>query len=113
MVETRLTDEALVLRQGDLVIDLARCRVLLSEHPIIPTYSEYLLLVFLATRAGYAVPKRRLLEEALGRHDPGGLRLVDEHIRHLKSKLERGSQAVIEPVGEDGYRFVRPARHVT
>ena len=109
MVETRLTDEALVLRQGDLVIDLARCRVLLSEHPIIPTYPEYLLLVFLATRAGYAVPKRRLLEEALGRHDPGGLRLVDEHIRHLKSKLERYGRRFIEEVNGAAYRFLPQA----
>ena len=97
---------ALVLRQGDLVIDLVHYRVLLGREPVILTYREYALLVYLATRAGHVVSKRRLLEEGMGRHDPGGLRMVEEYIRHLKTKLEREDDALIEEV-EDGYRFVR------
>ena len=107
MSETGSQDS--LLRRGDLVIDLIRCRVLLSEHPVVPTYPEYLLLVFLATRAGHPVAKRRLLEEALGRHDPGGLRIVDEHIRHLKSKLERYGRQFIEEIDGAAYRFLPQA----
>jgi len=95
----------LSLRFGDLVIDLERYRVLLRERPLMLPYREYALLVYLAGRTGQLVHKRQLLEEGLGRHDLGGLRMVDEHIRHLKSVLEREGRSFIETVGEAGYRF--------
>ena len=93
------------LRFGDLVIDLERYRVLLGDRPLLLTYREYALLAYLASRAGQPVSKRQLLEEGLGRHDPGGLRMVDEHLRHLKGLLERDGRSFIEEEGE-GYRFV-------
>ncbi len=96
------------LRFGDLAIDLERYRVLLAERPLALSYREYALLLYLAGRAGQTVPKRQLLEEGLGRHDPGGLRMVDEHLRHLKSLLEREGRSFIEAVGESGYRFTQP-----
>ena len=99
-------DEPLLIRRGELVIDLGRCRVLLNTRPIVPTYPEYLLLVYLATHPGHVVTKRRLLEEGLGRHDPGGLRMVDEYLRHLKWKLERYGRHLIEEVDGTGYRFI-------
>ena len=108
--------DPLTLQRGDLHIDLGRCRVLLAGRPVVPTYPEYLLLVYLATRPGHVVTKRRLLEEGLGRHDPAGLRLVEEHVRHLKFKLERFGRAFIEEVDGTGYRFLAQAgegQHVT
>ena len=96
---------SLLLRFGELVIDLERYRVLLDHEPLVLSYREYALLVYLASRAGQVVHKRQLLEEGLGRHDPGGLRTVDEPLRHLKSVLERQGRVFIEPVGESGYRF--------
>lgn len=103
---------SLKLQFGDLVIDLARYRVLLGDRPIVLPYREYALLSYLAHRAGHIVSKRQLLEEGLGRHDPGGLRMVDEHIRHVRSLLERDGRVFIEAVGEQGYRF-RPQAAVT
>ena len=97
--------EPFLLRFGELVIDLERYRVLLRDQPLVLSYREYALLVYLAGRSGQAVHKRQLLEEGLGRHDPGGLRMVDEHIRHLKSVLERQDRTYIHAVGETGYRF--------
>ena len=99
----------LQLRFGDLAIDLERYRVLLGDRPLMLSYREYALLVYLAGRAGQTVSKRRLLEEGLGRHDAGGLRMVDEHIRHLKSLLEREGQRFIEAVGQAGYCFRPPS----
>ena len=95
----------LLLRFGDLVIDLEHYRVLLADRPAVLSYREYALLVYLAGRAGQVVHKRQLLEEGLGRHDLGGLRMVDEHIRHLKSILEREGRSFIEEVRDAGYRF--------
>ncbi len=97
--------EPFILRFGDLAIDLGRYRVLLGDRPVLLPYREYALLIYLAAKAGQTVPKRQLLEEGLGRHDAGGLRMVDEHIRHLKSVLERDGRLFIEAVGESGYRF--------
>jgi DNA-binding response OmpR family regulator len=96
----------LQLRFGELVIDLERFRVLVAGRPLVLSYREYALLVFLAGRAGQVVHKRQLLEEGLGRHDPGGLRMVDEHLRHLKGVLERETgRTHIEEVNGAGYRF--------
>ncbi len=100
----------LVLRFGDLVIDLERYRVLLADRPLALPYRDYALLVYLASRPGQVVHKRRLLEEGLGRHDPGGLRTVEERIRHLKHILERPGRVFIEEAGEAGYRFRPDAR---
>ena len=95
----------LLLRFSDLVIDLEHYRVLLGDRPLVLAYREYALLVYLAGRSGQIVHKRQLLEEGLGRHDPGGLRMVDEHIRHLKGVLERDGRSFIEEVEGVGYRF--------
>ena len=97
--------EQLLLRFGDLTIDLEHYRVLLGGRPIVLSYREYALLVYLAGRAGQVVHRRQLLEEGLGRHDPGGLRMVDEHLRHLKGVLEREGRACIQEVDGVGYRF--------
>jgi two-component system alkaline phosphatase synthesis response regulator PhoP len=95
----------LLLRFDELTIDLERYRVLLRDRPLVLPYREYALLVYLVGRAGQVVRRRQLLEEGLGRHDPGGLRMVDEHLRHLKGVLEREGQRYIEEVEGVGYRF--------
>ena len=98
--------QPLRLRFGDLTIDLERYQVLLADRPLMLSYRDYALLAYLASRAGQVVPKRQLLEEGFGRHDPLGLRVVEERIRHLKGVLEREGRFFIEAVGEAGYRFV-------
>lgn len=97
--------ESLRLQFGELVIDLERYQVVLREHPLMLSYREYALLVYLASRSGQVVHKRKLLEEGLGRHDPGGLRTVDELVRHLKGVLDRFGYPCLQAVGDTGYRF--------
>ena len=101
------TESPTLYRYGDLVVDLGRYRVLLDGQPVALSYREYALLVYLAARCGQAVSRRQLLEEGLGRHDPGGLRAVDEHIRHLKHRLEGDGRMFIEAVGDSSYRFIK------
>ena len=101
-----------LMASEELIIDLHGYRVLRGGVPVMLSYREYALLVYLATHAGHVVSKRRLLEEGMGRHDIGGLRMVDEHIRRLKTKLELGSRVVIEAEG-DGYRFVTASAVLT
>ncbi len=96
---------ALHLQFGELTIDLAGYRVLLAGCPLALSYRDYALLAYLAGRAGHVVSKRQLLEEGLGRHDAGGLREVEERLRHLKGIVERAPGAQIEE-SEQGYRFI-------
>lgn len=98
--------QPLRLEFGNLVIDLDRYQVLLENQPLALPYREYALLAYLASRVGQVVKKRQLLEEGLGRHDPMGLRMVEERIRHLKSILERGGRVMIEEVRDVGWRFL-------
>ena len=95
----------LILRFGPLTIDLEQYRVFLNNRPLRLSYREYALLITLAGQAGKTVSKRRLLEEGMGRHDPSGLRMVDETIRHLKNAIEPYGVTFIEATGE-GYRFL-------
>ena len=97
--------DSLQLIFGELVIDLERYQVRVRGKGLVLPYREYALLAYLAGRAGQAVSRRQLLEEGLGKHDPAALRLVDEHMRHLKGILEREGQHVISAVEETGYRF--------
>lgn len=90
---------------GELTIDLEKYQVCVRSRAIALPYREYALLAYLAGRAGQAVSRRQLLEEGLGRHDPGALRMVDEHVRHLKGVLEREGQFVLSVEEESGYRF--------
>jgi len=97
-----MSTNSLQLHFGTLTIDLERYRVLVNDQPIVVSYREYALLVYLATRSGQVVNKRQLLEEGLGRHDSGGIRMVDEHLRHLKGVLERKGCSCIEVIGVNG-----------
>ena len=98
-------EDKFTLKFGDLALDLLNYRVFLGEEQLLLSYREYALLEYLATRSGRAVSKRRLLEEGLGRHDVLGLRVVDENIRHLKSRIERQGRVFIKEEA-DGFRFV-------
>lgn len=94
----------LTLQFGELTIELERFRVLLGGQPLALSYRDYALLAYLAGRAGRVVSKRQLLEEGLGRHDAGGLREVEERLRHLKGMVERAPGVSLEEA-ETGYRF--------
>ncbi len=97
-----------LLRFGELTVDLEHYRVLLADRPLAISYRDYALLAYLAARAGHVVSRRQLLEEGLGRHDPVGLRMVEERLRHLKSQIEQAAGVQIEE-SERGYCF----RYVT
>jgi len=96
---------ARTLRLGEWVIDLERYQVLLNDIPVVLSYRDYGLLVYLASRVGGVVSKRQLMEEALGRHDPAGMQAVDERIMHLKRLLERPGMELIVPEGDAAYRI--------
>jgi len=81
------TEEA-VLKVGDIVIDIARHRVLLSGRLLELAPKEFDLLVFLAKNRGFVFNRDQLLEKVWGYDFAGDTRTVDVHIRWLRQKIE-------------------------
>jgi DNA-binding response OmpR family regulator len=94
-----------IIRCGDLVIDSAKCEVLLGSKPIILTFKEYQLLKFLASNKGKVFTREALLNKVWGWDYYGGDRTVDVHIRRLRSKIEDINHSFIETIRNIGYRF--------
>ena len=97
-----------IIKCGDLVIDSAKCEVLLSGKPIILTFKEYQLLKFLANNKGKVFTREALLNKVWGWDYYGGDRTVDVHIRRLRSKIEDINHSFIETIRNIGYRFIEP-----
>jgi DNA-binding response OmpR family regulator len=103
--ETYAVDGKDVIRNNDLVIDLARREVALEAKTISLTFTEYGLLVFLAANSGRVFSREALLNKIWGYDYYGGDRTVDVHIRRLRAKIEWGQHSFIETVRGVGYRF--------
>ena len=99
------TDSEDIVKCGDLVIDSAKCEVLLGGRAIILTFKEYQLLKFLASNKGKVFTREALLNKVWGWDYYGGDRTVDVHIRRLRSKIEDMNHSFIETVRNVGYRF--------
>ncbi len=94
-----------IIKCGDLVIDLAKCEVSLSDRLVSLTFREYQLLKFLASNQGKVFNRQELLDKVWGWDYYGGDRTVDVHIRRLRSKIEDSTHTFIETVRNIGYKL--------
>jgi DNA-binding response OmpR family regulator len=76
-----------VLRDGDLVVDLAAHQATLAGTPLRLTVREFDLLAFLMRNPGQVFSKRRLLEHVWGWAFGDGS-TVTVHVRRLREKVE-------------------------
>ncbi|MEZ5320562.1 MAG: response regulator transcription factor [Microthrixaceae bacterium] len=76
------------MRFGDLEISPAEGTVTRAGTPIHLTKTEFRLLVELAANAGRVFSREALLEQVWGHDYFGDGRLVDVHIRRLRTKVE-------------------------
>jgi two-component system alkaline phosphatase synthesis response regulator PhoP len=106
---TYAVDSKDLIRNGALVIDLARREVTLEGKALSLTFTEYELLVFLAANSGRVFTREALLNKIWGYDYYGGDRTVDVHIRRLRAKIEWGTHSFIETVRGTGYRFKKPS----
>jgi len=106
--ETYAVDSKDLIRNGELVINLARREVTLDGKTLSLTFTEYGLLTFLAANSGRVFTREALLNKIWGYDYYGGDRTVDVHIRRLRAKIEWGKQPFIETVRGTGYRFKKP-----
>ncbi len=96
-----------VIRVGPLEIRPEEGIVRRNDEPVALTRTEFRLLCTLASRPGRVFSREILLEEVWGYGYFGDARLVDVHIRRLRSKIEGDPSApqLIQTVRGMGYRL--------
>ena len=92
------------LTHGELVVDIARHTVTVSDQVVNLTYKEFSLLAWLMENMGRAYTREQLLETVWGYDYEGGTRTVDVHVQTLRTKLGSCGR-YIETVRGVGYRF--------
>jgi DNA-binding response OmpR family regulator len=102
----RRVDENTVARYEDehLQIDFADMRVVCDGATVKLTRKEFALLTVLAKSAGRVATRQQLLDHVWGYQYFGDTRTLDVHIRRLRQKLDKCSEAIETVVGV-GYRF--------
>lgn len=100
------SDDAAVLKVGDLTVNPDNYQVYVRGRPLDLTYKEFELLKFLAQRPGRVCDRDLLLREVWGYDYYGGTRTVDVHIRRLRAKLGVEHETLIETIRNVGYRLV-------
>jgi len=104
------TDPDIVLDSDpnrSLVLSTSRGTVILDHQDVPLTVTEYRLLVELASRPGRVLSRASLLESVWEHGFYGDERIVDVHIRRLRTKIERdpGRPQLVITVRGLGYRL--------
>ena len=104
------SNQAQVLKVGDLMVDIGRHEVLLKGQQIEVTLTEFKLLHVLLENMGYAFTRMELIERGLGYEYEGMERTLDSHIKNLRRKIEPDAKnpTYIQTVYGVGYRLVGP-----
>jgi DNA-binding response OmpR family regulator len=93
------------LRAGDVVVDPAGRRVWLGDEELQLRPKEFELLALLATHAGRAVTRERIMREVWDTDWLGSTKTLDNHVLTLRRKL--GQEAITTLRGV-GYRLELP-----
>lgn len=99
--------EQLILRWGDLTVDLARREATMGDRPLQLRSREFDLLHRLLEHRGMALSREQLLNHVWGFDFAGETRTVDVHVAQLRKELGEG-QVSIETVWGVGYKLVGP-----
>src|SRR5512138_2476658 len=95
--------EGSVLSFKHIRIDTGARVILVEDHPIELTASEFDLLKTLAENRGRVLTREQLLEKVWGGEYFGEMRVIDVHLGHVRQKL--GLDNLIATIRGVGYRF--------
>ncbi|HEX7739206.1 MAG TPA: response regulator transcription factor [Marmoricola sp.] len=92
---------------GPLVFDVAAAQLRRADQIVHLTHTEYRLLVALCGQAGRVLSRSQLLEQAWVDGHYGDERIVDVHIRRLRTKLEidPSRPELVQTIRGLGYRL--------
>ena len=88
MAETKPSVEEILIKAGDIEVDIARHQVLKGKTVLELTPKEFDLLAFMVRNKGFVFNRDQLLEKVWGYDYAGDSRTVDVHIRWLRQKIE-------------------------
>jgi DNA-binding response OmpR family regulator len=107
VVPSSAADPAVLDAENALVLDQGAGAVRRGVEPVHLTVTEYRLLVELASPSGRVLSRRTLLERVWDRGFFGDERIVDVHVRRLRTKIEQdpSSPRLVVTVRGLGYRL--------
>jgi two-component system, OmpR family, alkaline phosphatase synthesis response regulator PhoP len=96
-----------IIRVGNLEIDMDQHTVLVSDHQVELTPTEFDILVVLARQPKRVFTRLQIMEQAQGNAFEGYERTIDAHIKNIRLKLEPNSKAptFIHTVFGVGYKL--------
>lgn len=106
----RGTEETMVMRLGDLTIDLGQRRAMTSRGEMHFTPMEFRVLECLVRRAGTIITQKQLMNEVWGPDRDGDTRSLRVFVKNIRQKIEPDPsrpQYLITETGV-GYRLVPP-----
>lgn len=91
---------------GELKLDPMTRTVTFGETPVILTFKEFELLMYLLKNKGIVLSREKIVERVWGYDFEGESRTVDMHIKTLRKKLEEaGCADYIKTVRGVGYKI--------
>ncbi len=98
-----------IFQAADITLDIESHTVLVRDHFIDLTPSEFAILATLLSAPGKVFTRMDLLDALQGVRYEGYERTIDLHIKNLRAKLKKNSQypQYIETIYGVGYRFTR------
>ncbi len=101
------SEQAELLRVGDVVLDQATHTVTVHDQPVTLTPLEFDMLAVLMRSPGQVFTRSQMVEHLLNSGFTGLDRTLNVHVRNLRTKIEAdpGNPQYIETVFGVGYRF--------
>lgn len=87
---------------GELAMDTSRCEVYVSNQLINLTATEYAILKLMLENRSRLFSRQNLLDSIWGKDYYGGEKIIDNHIKNIRRKLDMD---IIETVRGMGYRI--------
>lgn len=105
--QQELLADRLEYGNGRLIIDSHAKQVFVQHEPISLTPSEYKLLLVMARNSERTFSREELIELVMGFEFDGDSRIIDQHVKNLRQKMEEDPKnpLFIRTVFGAGYRF--------
>ena len=94
-----------VLGKETLSLDIASHEVFLNSKPIKVTGAEWRIIKVLSANYGNVISRTQLIDECFEYNRESYDRIIDTHIKNIRSKLGHTGLSWIETVRGYGYRF--------